>query len=180
MKSCTVDCGCTPAPKDNTKLAVFFWCSFAFFESFFLHFNKKQRAEVIFRLSRPVSCKNQENGSGKQWSLHAPLNWIGHWTTRCSSPKKKLRKSTSLIEVEEHHFLCKNCTFLKMIICNLWQNAVWSWERAVPPEKDEWANWFTIQPIPRSLLFIFVAQFSSPLHSVLAFHDSSCQFVSAS
>ena len=48
-------------------------CSFAFFESFLWHFNKKRRAEVIFRLSRPVSCKNQENGSGKQWSLHAPL-----------------------------------------------------------------------------------------------------------
>ena len=48
-------------------------CSFAFFESFLWHFNKKQRAEVIFRLSRPVSCENQENGSGKQWSLHAPL-----------------------------------------------------------------------------------------------------------
>ena len=48
-------------------------CSFTFFESFLWHFNKKQRAEVIFRLSRPVSCKNQENGSGKQWSLHAPL-----------------------------------------------------------------------------------------------------------
>ena len=28
---------------------------------------------MIFRLSRPVLCKNQENGSGKQWSLHAPL-----------------------------------------------------------------------------------------------------------
>ena len=49
-------------------------CSFPFFESFLWHFNKKQRAEVIFRLSRPVSCKNQENGSGKRWSLHAPLN----------------------------------------------------------------------------------------------------------
>ena len=49
------------------------WCSFAFFESFLWHFNKKQHAEVIFRLSRPVLCKNQENGSGKQWSLHAPL-----------------------------------------------------------------------------------------------------------
>ena len=48
-------------------------CSFAFFEIFLWHFNKKQRAEVIFRLSRPVSCKNQENGSGKRWSLHAPL-----------------------------------------------------------------------------------------------------------
>ena len=48
-------------------------CSFAFFETFLWHFNKKQRAEVIFRLSRPVSCKNQENGSGKRWSLHAPL-----------------------------------------------------------------------------------------------------------
>ena len=50
-------------------------CSFTFFESFLWHFNKKQRAEVIFRLSRPVSYKNQENGSGKQWSLHAPLKW---------------------------------------------------------------------------------------------------------
>ena len=51
-------------------------CYFAFFESFLRHFNKKQRAEVIFRLSRPVSCKNHENGSGKRWSLHAPLkNW---------------------------------------------------------------------------------------------------------
>ena len=47
--------------------------SFAFFESFLWHFNKKQHAEVIFRLSSPVLCKNQENGSGKQWSLHAPL-----------------------------------------------------------------------------------------------------------
>ena len=51
-------------------------CSFAFFESFLWYFNKKQSAEVIFRLSRPVSCKNQENGSEKQWSLHAPLNFI--------------------------------------------------------------------------------------------------------
>ena len=51
-------------------------CSFAFFETFLWHFNKKQRAEVIFRLSRPVSCKNQENGSGKRWSLHAPLKLL--------------------------------------------------------------------------------------------------------
>ena len=48
-------------------------CSFTFFESFLWHFNKKQHAEVNFRLSRPVLRKNQENGSGKQWSLHAPL-----------------------------------------------------------------------------------------------------------
>ena len=27
----------------------------------------------VQRWSRPVSCKNQEKGSGKQWSLHAPL-----------------------------------------------------------------------------------------------------------
>ena len=51
-------------------------CSFAFFESFLWHFNKKQRAAVIFRLSRLVLCKNQENGSGKQWSLHAPLKYF--------------------------------------------------------------------------------------------------------
>ena len=60
-------------------------CSFAFFESFLRHFNKKQRAEVIFRLSRPVSCKNQENGSGKQWSLHAPLK-------RCDGPNLQLQR----------------------------------------------------------------------------------------
>ena len=29
---------------------------------------------MIFRLSRPDPCKNQENGAGKQGSLHAPLN----------------------------------------------------------------------------------------------------------
>ena len=28
---------------------------------------------MIFRHSRPVSCKNQENGARKQWSVHAPL-----------------------------------------------------------------------------------------------------------
>ena len=49
-------------------------CSFAFFETFLWHFNRKQHAEVIFRLSRPVSCKNHENGSRKRWSLQAPLN----------------------------------------------------------------------------------------------------------
>ena len=61
-------------------------CSFAFFESFLWHCNKKQHAEVIFRLSRPVLCKNQENGSGKQWSLHAPLKskqWLS--IKRCLS-----------------------------------------------------------------------------------------------
>ena len=50
-------------------------CTFAFFETFLWHFNTKQRAEVIFRLSRPVLCKNQENDSGKRWSLHAPLKF---------------------------------------------------------------------------------------------------------
>ena len=30
---------------------------------------------MIFRLSKPGLCKNQENGSGKQWSLHAPLKF---------------------------------------------------------------------------------------------------------
>ena len=62
-------------------------CSFAFFESFFWHFNKKQRAVVIFRLSRPVTCKTEENGSGKQWSLHTPLlsvNWSHQSTKKLS------------------------------------------------------------------------------------------------
>ena len=65
IKSCTVDRGCTPAPKDATKLAVFF----RFFRDFPWHFNKKQRAEVIFRLSRPVSCKT----SGK-WLREAMIS----------------------------------------------------------------------------------------------------------
>ena len=50
-------------------------CSFAFFVSFLRYFNEKQKkkaAEVIFRSSRPSLCQNQENGAGKQWSLHAP------------------------------------------------------------------------------------------------------------
>ena len=89
MKSCTVDRGCTPAPKDATKLAVFF----RFFESFLWHFNKKQHAEVIFRLSRPVLCKNQENGSGKQWSLHAPLkkNQIKGWSSEGEKKSENLK-----------------------------------------------------------------------------------------
>ena len=65
-------------------------CSFAFFESFLWHFNKKQRAEMIFRLSMLVSCKKkQENGSGKPRSLHAPLKFRSflpnpHCTLLCS------------------------------------------------------------------------------------------------
>ena len=70
MKSCTVNHRCTLALKHATKLAVFF----RFFESFLWHFNEKQRGEVIFIHSRPVSFKNPESGAGKQWSLHAPLN----------------------------------------------------------------------------------------------------------
>ena len=50
------------------------------FQVFPCHFNRKQRAEVIFRRSRPVSSKSQENGSGKQWSLHAPVNFLTAWT----------------------------------------------------------------------------------------------------
>ena len=60
-------------------------CSFTFFKSFLWHFNEKQRGEVIFRHSRPVSCKNQENGAGKQWSVLAPLKIL---------PKARKRNST--------------------------------------------------------------------------------------
>ena len=65
-------------------------CSFAFFESFLWHFNKKQRAEVIFRLSKPVWSKKQENGSGKQRSLHAPLNFgvVLFLYCRCTENRK--------------------------------------------------------------------------------------------
>ena len=49
------------------------------FKSFVWHFNEEQRAEVIFRLSRPVPRKNQENAVAKQlqWSLHALLKNLG-------------------------------------------------------------------------------------------------------
>ena len=66
-------------------------CSFAFFESFLWHFNEKQRAEVIFRHSRPVSWKNQENGAGKQWSLHAPLK-LGVVSSLCGTTSRKHRR----------------------------------------------------------------------------------------
>ena len=48
--------------------------SFAFFETFLWHFNKKQRAELIFRLSRPVSCKNQEKAQGSDDLSTLPLS----------------------------------------------------------------------------------------------------------
>ena len=53
-------------------------CSFAFFESFLWHFNKKQRAEVIFRLSRPVLSKkknkNRKTAQGSNDLSPLPLN----------------------------------------------------------------------------------------------------------
>ena len=79
-------------------------CSFAFFETFLWHFNRKQRAEVIFRLSRPVSCKNQENGSGKRWSLHAPLN-----RPILSNPSE---------ETEKPHKVMKEIYLVTSIFCN--------------------------------------------------------------
>ena len=72
-------------------------CSFAFFDSFLWHFNKKQYAEVIFRLSRPVLCKNQENGSGKQWSLHAPLKKVENSNVRTHFLKNGARWPPNII-----------------------------------------------------------------------------------
>ena len=68
-------------------------CSFAFFRVFPLTFHWKYRAEMIFRLSRHVSCKNQENGAGKQWSLHAPLKFVGISKEELKE-RKKMRKLT--------------------------------------------------------------------------------------
>ena len=48
--------------------------SFAFFESFLCDFNKKQRAEVIFRLSRSVSCKIGKMAPGSNDLPTLPLN----------------------------------------------------------------------------------------------------------
>ena len=82
-----------------------------FFESFLWHFSKKQRVEVIFRLSRPVSCKNQENGPGKQWSLHAPLkNYdlrqrVKEWEKERSFKPAKLKKALCVRLLEKIHSL---------------------------------------------------------------------------
>ena len=81
-------------------------CSFTFFESFLWHFNEKQRGEVVFRHSRPVSCKNQENGAGKQWSVHAPLKQY-----------TKLKKIKLLADALSHVHL--NCLQLKPKVLNL-------------------------------------------------------------
>ena len=92
-------------------------CSFAFFESFLWHFNEKQRTEVIFRLSRPVSCKNQENGAGKQWSFHAPLKRLGfQWPP--PSIKRIQTEITTVFFVCVFVFaLCKSWT-----VCSLFRH----------------------------------------------------------
>ena len=84
-------------------------CSFTFFQSFLWHFNEKQRGEVIFRHPRPISCKNQENGAGKQWSVHAPLNKAFYTRLPFQMPKKKLFFVQSFSETMNGSFL------------NLWQ-----------------------------------------------------------
>ena len=68
MKSCSVDCSCTPGPKDALKLLVFL-CLFCL--SFYIS-SKMRFAELIFRPSRFVVCENQENDTRKQWSHHIP------------------------------------------------------------------------------------------------------------
>ena len=112
-------------------------CSFAFFESFLWHFNKKQRAEVIFRLSRPVSCKNQENGAGKQWSLHAPLNLhqqrqdfrLAYMQSRfgeCKKPSTPQRTTALQIQICVHGAIFKRRSFanFKRVDFSLHANAL--------------------------------------------------------
>ena len=82
--------------------------NFAFFESFLWHFNKKQYAEVIFRLSRPVLCKNQENGSGKQWSLHAPLK--GGRQVVCAAWRDLGPSYLIFVFLTSHHLYGRNST----------------------------------------------------------------------
>ena len=79
-------------------------CSFAFLMYFLWHFNEKEKlAELIFRSSRSVFCKNQENGAGKQWSLHAILNADALFLKIHPEMKKKIRhlgKLTLLVLVD--------------------------------------------------------------------------------
>ena len=49
-------------------------CSFALFKSFLWHFNKTKRAEVIFRFSRSVSCKNRKMAKGSNNLSTLPLS----------------------------------------------------------------------------------------------------------
>ena len=54
-------------------------CSFAFFVSFFWHFNEKQLAEVIFVSSRLVVCKNQENSAWSNDLSPLPFRHVALW-----------------------------------------------------------------------------------------------------
>ena len=57
-------------------------CSFAFFESFLWHFNKKQHAEVIFRLSRPVCVKIRKMAQGSNDLSTLPLTVLSKSVAR--------------------------------------------------------------------------------------------------
>ena len=69
MNSCTVDRSCTRAPKDATKLALFF----RFLCLSFVISMKKSVQRWSSGLQGLFHVKNQENCAGKLWSLHAPL-----------------------------------------------------------------------------------------------------------
>ena len=96
-------------------------CSFAFFETFLWHFNKKQRAEVIFGLSRPVSFKNQENGSGKRWSLHAPLNW-NEYCIAGNFRQRKIHQKRQSVTISSSGII-----FIKRWSSLVPSSVAWSW-----------------------------------------------------
>ena len=107
-------------------------CSFDFFESFLWHFNKKQRAEVIFRLSRPVSCKNQENGAGKQWSLHAPLKLpISQKQSSIWLVTVALGQCPQFRTKDDHFFICPSSPASSTYGCKSCSSSQHDWRRSL-------------------------------------------------
>ena len=89
MKSCTVDRGCTPAPKDTTKLAVFF----RFFMSLSFDISMKnsvQRWSSDFQ--GPIHVKVRKMALGSNGLSTLPLNypallmqWYWNWPDLCNN-----------------------------------------------------------------------------------------------
>ena len=71
LKSCTVDRGCTPAPKDAKKLAVFFWSfsRLSFDINFFWRKNSLQRWSSDFQGLFRVKIRKMAHGSNNLATL---------------------------------------------------------------------------------------------------------------
>ena len=80
MKSCTVNATASNATILRNRCSFLFFC----FLSFGISIIKKKLAKHVFKfsLSMSVLCKNEENGEGKQQSLHTPVLVFFHPDSR--------------------------------------------------------------------------------------------------